>query len=130
MIERRSRRILAAAMLAALVVPMARVRGAADEGAAFTKTFDITASKFRFEPETLEVEEGDRVTLTLRSTDVTHGIALKPFKVKAAIPKGGQPVTVEFVAEKAGTFEFRCSEYCGPRHSGMRGRLVVRPRVQ
>jgi cytochrome c oxidase subunit 2 len=120
----------AAALLAALVVPMARARGAADEGAASTKTFDITASKFRFEPETLEVEEGDRVTLTLRSTDVTHGIALKPFRIKTAIPKGGQPVTVEFVAEKAGTFEFRCSEYCGPRHSGMRGRLVVRPRVQ
>ena len=129
MVERHSCRLAAAAMVAALVVPIVQTR-ASGEGATATKRFDITASKFRFDPETLEVEEGDRVTLTLRSADVKHGIALKPFRIKAAIPKGGEPVTVEFVAEKAGTYEFRCSEYCGPRHSGMRGRLVVHPRVQ
>jgi cytochrome c oxidase subunit II len=45
--------------------------------------------------------------------------------VKAVLPASGEPVTLEFVADKAGTFGFSCSEYCGSGHSSMRGRLVV-----
>jgi len=116
-------------VVAALATPT-RVAFAVGKPAGVTRSFEVTASKFRFEPDTIEVDEGDRVAITLHSADVTHGFALKPFDVKAAIPKGGQPVTVEFVADKAGTYEFRCAVYCGPRHRGMRGRLVVRPRVQ
>jgi cytochrome c oxidase subunit 2 len=37
-------------------------------------------------------------------------------------------VTVEFVADKAGTFTFSCSVYCGKGHRGMKGELVVSPR--
>lgn len=95
-----------------------------------TRTLEVTASRFRFEPATLEVAEGDRVVLTLRSADGTHGIAIPRFKVKAKIPKGGAPVTVEFVASQAGTFPFECSEYCGTGHRQMKGRLVVAVRVR
>jgi cytochrome c oxidase subunit II len=94
------------------------------------RTIEVTASRFRFEPATLEVVEGERVVLTLRSADATHGIAIRQFKVKAKIPKGGAPVTVEFVASKAGTFPFECSEYCGTGHRQMKGQLVVAPRVR
>ena len=101
--------------------------GAGDPGdlEAAARTFEVTASRFRFEPATLEVAEGDRVVLTLRSADGKHGIAIPEFKVKATIPKGGAPVTVRFVASKAGTFRFECSEYCGSGHRQMKGRLVV-----
>lgn len=94
------------------------------------RRFDVTASRFHFEPASLEVTEGDRIALTLRSADGTHGIAIPEFKVKATIPKGGSPVTVEFVAAKAGTYQIECSEYCGSGHRQMKGRLVVVARAR
>ena len=102
--------------------------GGAGAGAA-VRSFDVTASKFKFEPGTLEVVEGDRVVVTLRSTDTEHGFAIKKLKVKTAIPKGGAPITVEFVAPPPGTYEITCSEYCGSGHSRMKGKLVVTPRA-
>jgi cytochrome c oxidase subunit 2 len=94
------------------------------------REFEVTAARFRFEPASLEVTEGDRIALTLRSADGTHGFAIPDFQVKATIPKGGSPVTVEFVAAKAGTFKFECSEYCGSGHRQMKGRLVVAARAR
>ncbi len=89
------------------------------------KTIDITASRFQFEPATISVGQGDTVRLRLHSADRSHAFAIKAFRVKALIPKGGETVTVEFVADQAGTFAFTCSEYCGTGHSGMKGTLVV-----
>jgi cytochrome c oxidase subunit 2 len=94
------------------------------------RAFDVTASRFKFEPETLQVAEGERVRLTLRSTDTEHGFSLRKLNVKVGVPKTGEPVTVEFVADKAGTYEFKCSEYCGSGHGRMKGRIVVTPRAR
>lgn len=89
------------------------------------KTIDVIASRFQFEPATITVAQGDNVRLRLHSADRTHGLAIKAFRVKALIPRAGGAVTVEFVADQAGTFDFICSEYCGTGHSAMKGRLVV-----
>ena len=89
------------------------------------KTMDVIASRFKFEPATITVAQGDKVRLRLHSTDRTHGIAIKAFRVKALIPKMDEAITVEFVADQAGTFDFTCSEYCGTGHAAMKGRLVV-----
>jgi cytochrome c oxidase subunit II len=89
-------------------------------------TIDVTASRFQFEPATISVAQGDSVRLRLHSADRSHAFAIKAFRVKTLIPKGGETVTVEFVADQAGTFAFTCSEYCGTGHSGMKGTLVVR----
>jgi len=94
------------------------------------KTIDVLASQFQFEPATISVTQGDRVRLRLRSADRTHSIAIKAFRVKALIPKVGEAVTVEFVADQTGTFDFTCAEYCGTGHAGMKGRLVVLARGQ
>ena len=89
------------------------------------KTIDVTASQFKFEPATISVVEGDTVRLRLRSADRTHGIGIKAFRVKALIPKVGEAVIVEFVADRAGTFDITCSEYCGTGHRAMKGKLIV-----
>jgi cytochrome c oxidase subunit 2 len=89
------------------------------------KTIDVIASRFKFEPATITVTRGDRIRLRLHSSDRTHGIAIKAFRVKALIPKRDETVTVDFVADQAGTFDFTCSEYCGTGHAGMKGKLVV-----
>ena len=89
------------------------------------KTIDVIASQFQFEPATITVAQGDSVRLRLHSADRTHGLAIKAFRVKALIPKTGEAVTVEFVADQAGAFDITCSEHCGSGHVGMKGRLVV-----
>jgi cytochrome c oxidase subunit 2 len=89
------------------------------------KTIDVIASQFKFEPATISVVEGDTLRLRLRSADRTHGIGIKAFRVKSLIPKVGEAVTVEFVADRAGTFEITCSEYCGTGHRAMKGKLIV-----
>lgn len=116
------RRIVTAVVLAAGVTAWAT---ASEDARGGTKHFEITASRFEFEPDRIEVAQGERVVLTLRSADVTHGIAIKAFKVEKLIPKGSKPVSVDFVADKAGRFRFDCSEYCGAGHKGMKGLLLV-----
>ena len=86
---------------------------------------DITLSRFAFEPARVEVTEGDRVRLVVRSADGVHGVGIKKFKVSQVVPRGGKPVTIDFVASAAGTFELLCSEYCGEGHEAMKGTLVV-----
>ena len=90
-------------------------------------TFQITASKYEFTPKEIEVEQGETVVLELRSADVEHGLEIKELKVSVVIPKTGETVRTEFIAEKSGTFSFKCSEYCGNGHSRMKGRLIVKP---
>lgn len=114
--------------MAALAIAAAAAAWTADTEKPAVRSFEITASRFQYEPSTLEVQEGDPVKITLKSADGTHGFAIKQLKVKTTIPKGGEPVTVEFIADKAGTYAFACSEYCGPGHREMKGKLVVAAR--
>lgn len=93
------------------------------------KVFEVVARRFAFEPTTIEVIEGDRVRLLVRSADGPHGVEIKAFKVKKAVPRakpGDSPVTIEFVATAAGEYPILCSEYCGSGHKDMTGTLVVR----
>ena len=92
------------------------------------KTFEVVAKRFAFEPATIEVTEGDRVRLLIRSADGPHGLEIKRFKVKKAVPRakpGDAPVVIEFVASEAGTYPILCSEYCGNGHEDMTGTLLV-----
>jgi len=88
----------------------------------------MVAERYKFTPERVEVQQGDQVRITIRSADSSHGFEIKKLKVDEFVPKGGKPVTVEFVAAIAGEFPIGCSEYCGRGHEGMRGLLVVKPR--
>ncbi len=88
---------------------------------------EVTVKRFAFEPEQIEVTEGDRVRLVVRSADGVHGIGIKKFKVEKKIPRG-QTVTIDFVASTAGTYPILCSEYCGEGHEEMKSTLVVKVR--
>jgi len=94
------------------------------------RSFELIASRFKFEPDTVEVTEGDRVRLTVRSIDTEHGLTIKRLNVKVVAPKTGEAASVEFVADKAGIYEFKCSEYCGSGHGRMKGQLVVSPKAR
>jgi cytochrome c oxidase subunit 2 len=126
-VRRRSSPWLWAAAVA--VLSLSVPRGLAGE-AGGEKKYEITASRYKFEPAQLTVEEGDTVRLVLRSADTDHGFAIPALKVKAAIPKGGATVDLSFVATRSGRFPFACSEYCGTGHKAMTGELLVNARTR
>lgn len=72
----------------------------------------------------LHVPLGRAVKITFTSEDVLHSLFFPAFRTKAdAIP--GRYSSVWFTPTKLGEFHLFCAEYCGTRHSGMVGRVVV-----
>ncbi len=89
------------------------------------KQFEMIAKQFEFMPEAIEVDQGDRVKISLTSLDVAHGFAINEYGINERIVPG-QPTVVEFTADKKGTFTFYCSVMCGSGHRNMRGTLIVK----
>src|SRR5687768_3870960 len=85
----------------------------------------VVAKKFSFEPARVEVTEGERIRLVVTSADGVHGLEIKKFKVNKKVPRGGEMITIDFVASAPGEFPILCSEYCGKGHEEMKGTLVV-----
>jgi len=91
-------------------------------------TVEMTARRFAFLPEQVEVAEGDEVTINVRSADGTHGIEIGKLKLKKTVPRGGEVVTLAFTAPAPGRYVITCSEYCGRGHDDMKSVLIVAPR--
>ncbi|MBR9689406.1 MAG: hypothetical protein GOV01_00715 [Candidatus Altiarchaeota archaeon] len=88
------------------------------------KEFYVQGYQWGFNPDTIEVNKGDRVRIIGTSNDVKHSFDLSEFGVDLDL-EVGKNNTIEFVANKAGTFQFYCDVFCGRGHSSMTGRLVV-----
>lgn len=102
----------------------------------------ITAHKYAYDPAVLHVNKGDRIHLSLTSTDVMHGFFLEGYDLDAQVPAGDfnfrirrpseskefeSTDEVVFVANRTGKFRFRCSNTCGYMHPFMQGELIVDP---
>jgi cytochrome c oxidase subunit 2 len=85
----------------------------------------VVAQRFTFEPARIDVTEGERIRLVVSSADGVHGLEIKKFKVNKKVPRGGDKITIDFVASAPGEFPIVCSEYCGKGHEEMKGTLVV-----
>jgi len=88
----------------------------------------ITARQFAYDPGIIRVNLGDRVVLHIQSADVTHGIYIDGYGVRGKVAPG-EDLTIEFVADQAGRFGFRCTEVCGTFHPFMTGKLIVEPNL-
>lgn len=84
----------------------------------------MTARKYQFDPSVITVRKGDHIKLIITALDHDHGLEIAGYGIKQKLKKG-IPMTVEFTADKAGTFEFHCSQFCGLGHRRMKGKLVV-----
>jgi cytochrome c oxidase subunit 2 len=72
----------------------------------------------------LHVPVGRNVKMIMTSEDVIHDLSFPAFRVKAdVIP--GRYSHIWFQATKPGTYHLFCAEYCGTKHSGMIGQVVV-----
>ena len=103
----------------------------------------VTGKKYEYDPSPIRVKQGTKVRLNITATDHDHGFKISPFPdgaEKSGDPglvfsspqdctkiEKGQTVTVEFVAQKAGTYSFRCCVVCGFHHHSMKGELIVEP---
>ena len=84
----------------------------------------IAASQYDFSPGVISVNQGDQVTIELVSADVVHGLYLDGYDLEVTADPG-QSTSLSFIADKSGTFRFRCSVTCGPLHPFMIGKLKV-----
>jgi heme/copper-type cytochrome/quinol oxidase subunit 2 len=88
------------------------------------RTFQIKASRFEYTPAVLTVNPGDRVTIELTATDVVHGLSIDGYNL-ATTADPGQTARLTFVANRQGSFRFRCTVTCGNLHPFMLGKLQV-----
>lgn len=76
-------------------------------------TVTAVENEWRFTPEIIEVNRGDRIVMTVVNEDnYDHGIAIDAFGVSQRMP-AKSTIKVEFVATQLGEFPFFCSVPCG-----------------
>jgi len=95
-----------------------------------TKTFRILGENFKFiidgsrENPDLVVNEGDKVKIEFKSRQGFHDWVVDEFSARTKQVKDEESSSVEFVADKKGTFEYYCS-VGSHREMGMKGKLIV-----
>lgn len=118
----RTRRLILSLALPLLLCAGAPVAGAA----APERVIHISAKRFEFAPATIELKVGVPVILELSSLDRKHGFSAPDLHIEAVIVPG-KPTRVRVVPDRAGTFTFHCSVFCGGDHESMVGQIVVKP---
>lgn len=99
----------------------------AQDQAPTRREFTLTARNYSFSPNRVEATQDDLIKLTVQSEDVAYGFTIDEYRLSKRVPAGGTTV-IEFRADRTGTFSFYSNLSNDPRHSQMRGQLVVRPR--
>ncbi|GIW69929.1 MAG: hypothetical protein KatS3mg101_0676 [Patescibacteria group bacterium] len=84
----------------------------------------VNGSNFKFEPKTINAKVGEKVIVEFNNIEGVHDFRIEEFGIATRILKANESETVEFTADKTGSFEFYCSvgEH---RKMGMVGTLVV-----
>jgi heme/copper-type cytochrome/quinol oxidase subunit 2 len=107
--------------------PLVRRVLAAQDQAPTRREFTLTARDYSFSPNRVEATQDDLIKLTVQSADHAYGFTIDEYRVSKRVPAGGS-TTIEFRADRAGTFAFYSGLKSDARHDQMRGQLVVRPR--
>ncbi len=87
-------------------------------------TVDITGESFEFSQTEIRVKKGDTVKINFQSTGGFHDFVIDEFDTATKKVNPGEVTSVEFVADKTGTFEYYCS-VMDHRAKGMVGKLIV-----
>jgi nitrous-oxide reductase len=91
----------------------------------------MMAVRSSFEPASIEVNQGDHVTIYLtnieQTTDELHGFGLGEYNINVVVDPGELKV-IDFVADKSGVFPYYCTNFCSALHQEMQGYLLVKPK--
>jgi nitrous-oxide reductase len=92
-------------------------------------TVKMVAVRSSFEPNKIEVNQGDTVTIYItnieQTTDELHGFGLGEYNINVVIDPG-ETKTIKFVADKPGVFPYYCTNFCSALHQEMQGYLLVK----
>ena len=91
----------------------------------------IISRMWFFEPSTIpapdsgiEIPKGAEITFYVTSIDVQHGFKLQDTNVNfMAVP--GEVSKLSTTFDRAGSYDFICTEFCGTGHASMYGTLTV-----
>lgn len=84
-----------------------------DSGVVHEFTMRAVKNEWRFDPDVLEVNQGDRVKLTvINEDDYDHGLAIDAFGVSQRL-LANSTTHIEFVVTQPGEFPYYCSVPCG-----------------
>jgi len=72
----------------------------------------------------LHIPVGRPVKLIMTSEDVIHDLFVPAFRMKADVVPG-RYTSIWFQPTKPGRYRMVCAEYCGTKHSGMTGEVIV-----
>ncbi len=89
------------------------------------KTFDVKGTPFKFEPNEIKIKKGDRVKINFKNEQgMLHDLTIADLNVRTKQIPAGETDSMEFVADRAGTFDMICSV---PTHAdkGMVGKFIV-----
>ena len=114
-------RMLATSLAAVAVLGLALQAASASD-----RVVQVTAERYKFTPATIRLRVGEAVVLELTTLDRRHGFQVPDLKIDETI-EPGKVTRVKIVPDKAGTYEFHCSVFCGSGHEEMSGELVVSP---
>ncbi len=90
------------------------------------KTVKMTLTDFSFDPNTLTVAKGTKVTIAVSNpTPLQHTFTLDAFGVDQSISPNGGTATVSFTPTTAGTYYWYC-KVPGHAQLGMVGKLTVK----
>lgn len=88
------------------------------------KTFNVDGDNFSFSLKEIKVKKGDTVKIVFNNKIGFHDWVVDEFNARTKQIQAGQSETIEFVADKTGTFEYYCS-VGQHRANGMKGNLIV-----
>jgi cytochrome c oxidase subunit II len=109
------RRIIIPMFLTAVPFLMGSAAGSHNQN---TRTIEIVASRFTFEPNGITVKKGEEVILAVHSKDANHGLVIEDLGIRTEIPKG-QTGNITLKPETAGDFDGKCAHFCGAGHGSM-----------
>lgn len=99
------------------------------------KPFSFTVVEENGNPKTdqgndIKVKQGDRVIITFVNTEGFHDLVIDEFNARTKQIQAGQSETIDFVADKKGSFKYYCSvggtdPQTSHRLKGMVGNFIV-----
>lgn len=88
------------------------------------KEFVVKGDDFSFDVKEIKIKQGEKVRIVFKNVAGFHDWKIDEFNSATNKLQAGQQDSVEFVADKKGTFEYYCS-VGSHRAKGMKGNLIV-----
>lgn len=70
---------------------------------------EMEAGSFYYTPNVITAKKGEKIRIVMKSVSMMHDFVIDELGVKMPVVKNGDTGTVEFVADKVGSFEYYCS---------------------